>query len=127
LTNFPSSSEDSSVNFSRVAIAMVAIALAICLSAFGFYRFQTSDPYISQVLSQQGEVEQGEQIFNLNCAACHGLNGVGLVGPSLEKVSHRKSQVALINQVISGNTPPMPKFQPSPELMADLLSYLDSL
>jgi len=127
LTNFPSSSEGSSISFSRVAIAMVAIALAICLSAFGFYRFQTSDPYISQVLSQPGEVEQGEQIFNLNCAACHGLGGVGLVGPSLEKVSHRSSQVALINQVISGNTPPMPKFQPSPEIMSDLLSYLDGL
>lgn len=127
MANISPSSEDNRISFSRIAIAMVSIALAICLSAFGFYRFQTSDPYISKVLSQQGEVAQGQEIFNLNCAACHGLGGVGLVGPSLEKVSHRKSQVGLINQVISGNTPPMPKFQPSPEIMADLLSYLESL
>ncbi len=106
---------------------MVSIALAICLSAFGFYRFQTSDPYINQVLTKAGDATQGQEIFNLNCAACHGMGGVGLVGPSLEKVSHRKSRLGLINQVISGKTPPMPKFQPSPEIMADLLAYLEDL
>ncbi|MCY7406042.1 MAG: cytochrome c, partial [Alkalinema sp. CAN_BIN05] len=42
-------------------------------------------------------------------------------------VSHRKSQAALIEQVISGKTPPMPQFQPNPQEMADLLSYLQSL
>jgi mono/diheme cytochrome c family protein len=51
----------------------------------------------------------------------------GKVGPSLKNVSTRKSRIGLIEQVISGNTPPMPKFQPSPQEMADLLSYLESL
>ncbi|RDH51814.1 cytochrome C, partial [Mastigocladus laminosus WC112] len=32
-----------------------------------------------------------------------------------------------IHQVISGDTPPMPKFQPSAKEMADLLSYLETL
>ncbi len=51
----------------------------------------------------------------------------GKVGPSLKNVSDRKSPPRLIKQVISGQTPPMPKFQPSPQEMADLLSYLESL
>jgi mono/diheme cytochrome c family protein len=127
LANSSTSSDEIPINVTRIAITMVSIALALCLSAFGFYRFQTSDPYISQVLAQPGNIAQGEVIFNLNCAACHGMGGTGLVGPSLEKVSHHKSELGLIRQVISGKTPPMPKFQPSPEIMADLLSYLESL
>ena len=33
----------------------------------------------------------------------------------------------LIQQVVSGKTPPMPRFQPEPQAMADLLAYLNSL
>jgi hypothetical protein len=33
----------------------------------------------------------------------------------------------LIQQITSGQTPPMPKFQASPQEMADLLSYLKTL
>ncbi|NER30629.1 MAG: cytochrome c, partial [Symploca sp. SIO1C4] len=39
----------------------------------------------------------------------------------------RKSKISLIHQVTDGKTPPMPKFQPSPQEMADLLSYLEEL
>jgi hypothetical protein len=42
-------------------------------------------------------------------------------------VSSRRSPLSLIDQVTSGNTPPMPKFQASPAEMADLLSYLKTL
>jgi hypothetical protein len=55
------------------------------------------------------------------------LEADGLVGPSLQDVSKRKSRYKLIHQVISGETPPMPKFQPSVQEMSDLLSYLESL
>ncbi len=36
-------------------------------------------------------------------------------------------RIGLIHQVTSGATPPMPKFQASPQEMADLLSYLEKL
>lgn len=85
------------------------------------------DPYIEKVLSYQGNIERGEAIFQVNCAVCHGINGNGNVGPSLINVSKRKSNSRIITQVISGNTPPMPKFQPSAEDMADLLLYLQQL
>ena len=93
----------------------------------GMYPFRQSDPYIDRVLKISGDSMQGHAIFQMNCATCHGLNADGKVGPSLKGVSTRRSQTSLIEQVKSGKTPPMPQFQPSPEEMADLLQYLNTL
>ena len=40
--------------------------------------------------------------------------------------SHLWSQ-ALIHQIVSGDTPPMPSFQMEPQSMADLLAHLHNL
>jgi mono/diheme cytochrome c family protein len=69
----------------------------------------------------------GGKLFRLNCAGCHGLAAQGLVGPNLHGVDHRKNDRQLIQQVISGRTPPMPRFQPDPQDMADLLAFLHLL
>ncbi len=107
-------------------IALV-VMLAITLAVFGIRQLYKSDPYIKEVLSRSGDAVQGHAIFQMNCAGCHGLMADGKVGPSLKGVSNRKSRTRLIDQVISGKTPPMPQFQPSPQEMADVLSYLKSL
>jgi len=108
---------------------MVIIVVLLLISTFliAFHLAKMSDPYIKEVLSRQGNVSRGYEIFQINCAACHGQFADGIVGPSLEEVSHRKSRISLIEQVISGKTPPMPKFQPDPQAMADLLVYLENL
>lgn len=85
------------------------------------------DPYSEDVLSLQGNLSQGKAIFEANCAVCHGLDGRGNIGPTLQNVAQHKSPSSLIEQVISGKTPPMPKFQPDAQTMADLLIYLESL
>jgi mono/diheme cytochrome c family protein len=74
-----------------------------------------------------GSVEDGGRLFRLNCAGCHGLAAQGLVGPNLHGVDRRKNDRQLIQQVVSGRTPPMPRFQPDPQAMADLLAFLHSL
>ncbi|MGA7951890.1 MAG: cytochrome c [Gloeobacterales cyanobacterium] len=84
-------------------------------------------PYEHSVLAKSGDVRTGKKIFEENCSACHGLEAKGLVGPSLQQVHTRKSDVLLIRQVVSGKTPPMPKFELSEQQMADLLSYLKTL
>ncbi|ABB57508.1 c-type cytochrome [Synechococcus elongatus] len=99
---------------------MVAIGLVVTL-------IRPADPYVSTVLNLPGNAERGQAIFQINCAGCHGPEGRGLVGPDLANVSNRKSRKDLIRQVTTGETPPMPKFQPSPETMADLLRYLETL
>jgi len=111
----------------RVALVLVTGAMCISLVIFAVWQWQASDPYIKEVLSLQGRVEQGQEIFQMNCAACHGSQANGLVGPTLYRVSTHRSPVGLIQQVTSGKTPPMPQFQPSPQAMADLLAYLETL
>jgi len=111
----------------QTIIIAIAIVLAICIGVLAFYRIQVSDPYIHNVLSLQGDSVRGHAIFQINCAGCHGLQADGRVGPSLQHISGKKSNISLIRQVTSGQTPPMPKFQPSPQEMADLLGYLDKL
>ncbi|WP_016953222.1 cytochrome c [Anabaena sp. PCC 7108] len=110
-----------------IVLAILALLIAIPLAIFGVQMVQASDPYVKNVVSLTGNPVQGKAIFQINCAGCHGLEADGLVGPSLQAIPKRKSRYGLIHQVISGETPPMPKFQPSPQEMADLLSYLESL
>jgi cytochrome c551/c552 len=114
---------------SVVQIIMSGIMVFFMVFAIisGIYLIQRSDPYIHSVFDLQGDVSRGQAIFSINCAGCHGIAADGMVGPSLQNVSKRKSSMSLIQQVTSGKTPPMPKFQPKPQDMADLLSYLEQL
>ncbi len=107
-----------------IILGMIFLAIVVVV---GWYLHEISDPYINEVLSRQGDVSRGQAIFEINCAGCHGIEADGIVGPSLHRVQKHKSKVSLIRQVTSGKTPPMPKFQPSPQEMADLLSYLEKL
>jgi len=111
----------------KITLVTIIFLLIVLSIIGGVYLSRISDPYVQTVLSLEGDSMRGQAIFEINCAACHGREADGSVGPSLQKISRHKSQVNLINQVISGKTPPMPKFQPTPQEMADLLSYLETL
>lgn len=106
-----------------IAIALTVVAIALTL----WLLRPPLDPYTQSVLNLSGDPVQGRSIFVMNCVACHGQWANGKVGPSLHGVSDRKSDARLVQQVVSGETPPMPQFQPSPQDMADLLSYLKQL
>lgn len=111
----------------KVIPMFLGIALTILAWLGVVYYVEHADPYIRDVLALEGDAERGQEIFVMNCATCHGLLGKGEVGPSLQHVSSRKSDVGLIHQVISGDTPPMPQFQPREQDMADLLEFLERL
>lgn len=111
----------------RVVLVTLTVFAIVVLAVLGFHQFQLSDPYTQSVLALRGNAQHGYEIFQMNCAGCHGSAADGRVGPSLHGVSERKSEISLIRQVISGQTPPMPQFQPTPQEMADLLNYLESL
>ncbi len=110
-----------------MSLVGLAVFLAILFIILGVNQFQVSDPYIKNVLSLQGDPVKGHAIFRMNCAGCHEWPTDSQVGPSLEGISQHKSDVAIINQVVSGQTPPMPQFQPNEQEMADLLSYLKEI
>jgi mono/diheme cytochrome c family protein len=108
--------------------ALVGMAAAACIVAVLLVLpAAQTDPYTRQTLELSGSSENGGRLFRLNCAGCHGIAGQGLVGPNLHGVSERRSSRQLIQQVVSGRTPPMPRFQPEPQAMADLLAYLNGL
>ncbi|MGE5656010.1 MAG: c-type cytochrome [Actinomycetota bacterium] len=111
----------------RIAVLALAVLLVSLLIILGIHQLQVTDPYVKSVLSLTGDPLQGHAIFEMNCAGCHEWRSDSQVGPRLHGVSQRKSETSLIQQVISGQTPPMPQFQPSPQEMADLLSYLEQL
>jgi mono/diheme cytochrome c family protein len=106
-----------------IAIVVVAVMAVLMLNSL----WRSSSPYAQEVLALQGDATLGHAIFQMNCSGCHGLEAQGRVGPNLHAVAKRKSRPALIEQVTSGNTPPMPQFHPSPQEMAALLSYLETL
>ena len=108
--------------------ALVAVAVITALVLVGWlYAGARLDPYSKATLALTGDIQHGGQIFRINCAGCHGLAAQGLVGPSLQGISVRRSDRAVIHQIVSGETPPMPRFEIEPEGMADLLSYLHTL
>jgi len=110
------------------SLLAIAVTFAIMAIAIVFWIFSPPlDQYTQSVLNLSGDPVQGRSIFVMNCVACHGQWANGKVGPSLHGVSDRKSDARLVQQVVSGETPPMPQFQPSPQDMADLLSYLKQL
>ena len=104
-------------------IVVIVVVATLVLSNL----WRSISPYAQEVLSLQGDATLGHAIFQMNCSGCHGLEAQGRVGPNLHAVANRKSRPALIEQVTSGNTPPMPQFHPSPQEMAALLSYLETL
>ncbi|MBM5802761.1 MAG: cytochrome c [Cyanobacteria bacterium K_DeepCast_35m_m2_155] len=110
-----------------VAALVVAFAGACIVLVLLVLPAARSDPYTRSTLELSGSAENGARLFLLNCAGCHGIAGQGLVGPNLHGVAQRKTNRQLIQQVVSGRTPPMPRFQPEPQAMADLLAYLQSL
>ncbi|MEB3350110.1 MAG: cytochrome c [Cyanobacteriota bacterium] len=108
-------------------LALVLLAAAATVVLMLVLLPASRDPYTLKTLALTGSEATGGRLFRLNCAGCHGLAAQGLVGPDLHGVVHRKNDRQLIQQVISGATPPMPRFQLEPQAMADLLAFLHSL
>ncbi|MGF1522230.1 MAG: c-type cytochrome [Leptolyngbyaceae cyanobacterium] len=118
---------EQSFTLQRFLFVVALIGAIVLTVTAGIHYAQASDPYTREVLALTGNGTRGEEIFQANCVVCHGLEARGEVGPSLVGVSARKSKTQLIDQVVSGKTPPMPQFQPDPQDMADLLKYLEKL
>jgi mono/diheme cytochrome c family protein len=117
--------ESKPVPVQQIFTSIVVIVVVAILVLSNLWR--SSSPYTQEVLAIQGDATLGHAIFQMNCSGCHGLQAQGRVGPNLHSVAKRKSRPALIEQVTSGKTPPMPQFHPSPHEMAALLSYLETL
>lgn len=125
----PSSTAAAPAGRNRGLIAgLVILAAVACIVLVVWVMGNASrDPYVQATRMLNGDADHGGQVFRINCAGCHGIAAQGLVGPNLRGVADRRSDPSIIHQVVSGATPPMPRFEVEPQTMADLLAYLKSL
>jgi cytochrome c oxidase cbb3-type subunit 3 len=76
-------------------------------------------------------VAAGKQLYNNLCAACHGENAKGSVGPDLtaSRYIYGKSRLDIANSIKEGRPKGMPAFngQINPEQIESLVEYLLSL
>ena len=109
-------------------LTLLVISVFACFSILLLLFLQEEeDPYINKSLSLKGSIDNGSQLFRMNCVGCHGISAQGLVGPELNNVTEELNDKKIINQVVKGLTPPMPSFEMDEQSMADLLAYLHSL
>ena len=124
----------------RRSASLIALAAVFCAAAAGCTKGASSDQNASsagsaapttggQMASAQGDPAHGKQIFVQNCAACHGADGGGGVGPSLKGEKARKDTAAAIAW-IKDPKPPMPKLFPSPlseKDVDDVAAFVETL
>jgi cytochrome c oxidase cbb3-type subunit 3 len=76
-------------------------------------------------------VAAGKQLYMKLCAACHGENGKGTVGPDLtaSKYKYGKARLDIAKSISEGRPNGMPPFnsQANPEQIEGLVEYLLSL
>lgn len=108
-------------------LGMAMLLLSGAGAAVTFISKGQQSAYETSVLGLEGEIATGREIFNANCSTCHGTEANGWIGPNLHAIKGRKSDLAIVRQVTTGQTPPMPKFDLDERQMADLLSYLKSI
>ncbi len=80
---------------------------------------------VAEILSLEGDAEEGEVTFDGNCRGCHGPGGAGvlLAGPSLQVEAWSAEEV--VAQVLVGGFG-MPAFEGelSDQEMADVAAYV---
>ena len=87
----------------------------------------------STAAQEQGDPQRGREVFEQNCAMCHGSDASGMMGmhPSLRGAIERLSQEGVEVTIRNGRDvqPPMPAFEGSlsDEDISDVIAYLDSL
>ena len=63
------------------------VLLGAMVLAFPFYRwFEPVNREDARETVQQSLADQGQDLYSLNCSACHGLNGEGGIGPALNSM-----------------------------------------
>ncbi|MPY96310.1 MAG: c-type cytochrome [Acidimicrobiia bacterium] len=106
-------------------VGTVAVIAAIGIAAIA---------WPAQTAAQEPEaVQRGEELYQANCAMCHGADATGMMGmhPALTGVVDRLSLEGVEVTIRNGRntTPPMPAFDATltDDEIADVLAYLDAL
>lgn len=66
--------------------------------------FEVSNAAIEAFVGEDDAIASGKQLYSANCAACHGQNGEGLIGPNLTDAYwiHGNQNVDMYNVITNG-------------------------
>jgi len=82
---------------------------------------------LQQTASANGEVKRGHQVFDRNCAHCHGDDARGDEGPDLHNIKKSDGRItAIVKEGIKGEMPGFGK-KLSDADVEDLIAFLRSL
>jgi mono/diheme cytochrome c family protein len=101
----------------RNVLGVVLLTLVACGE-------KASDPQrVDDILALDGDAVAGADVYDSNCATCHGINGEGGSGPSMSNVANM-SESAIVDVVLTGKES-MPSFDTlEDQQIADLLEYI---
>lgn len=84
----------------------------------------TSDDGDGAAVEDPDDVVTAEQLYDNNCASCHGGNLEGAMGPSLETVGAKYSQDEIVDILDNGIGQMQPQNQLSDDEKEELASWL---
>lgn len=90
---------------------------------------QAASAPAASIAAVPGNAMHGSEVYRQNCASCHGAQGEGGMGPTLENEASRKNY-AQTAQWIANPRPPMPKLYPAPlgaQDVRDVAAYVQTL
>lgn len=109
-------------------MALRLTAAIVSLIAFG--ACSNAHQSHAQATPLPGNLGHGAAIYQAQCAACHGRNGIGgPIGPSLHNEKLRRNYGA-VRAIVLDPEPPMPKLFPSVLTQADVRdvsAYVETL
>lgn len=87
---------------------------------------------LAEAVGDAERVTRGKQVYDMNCAACHGQNGEGLIGPNLaDNAWIHGNELVEINRVVEEGVPAkgMPAWGEilNQDDMLSVLAYVDQL
>lgn len=116
-----------SAAFCAAAIAVCTLGGTLALAEYMQRRSASQSPLASVNSPQSPLVAQGQHLFLMNCAHCHGDDARGDEGPDLHGLHKTDARLsALINNGIKGEMPRFNQKLSEPDVHA-LIAFLNSL
>lgn len=100
----------------------VRVGLLLVLSACGVAE---GGDRADAILALDGDALAGADVYDIECSACHGLNGEGGSAPTMAAAVEGHDKASLIAVLLEGEGS-MPSFEDlSDQDLADVAAYLD--
>ncbi len=99
-------------------------------AAVKYASFRSAPADLAAVFGDEHEIAEGKEIFAQNCAACHGADGLGGIGPNLTDTVwiYGGKPEEIVKTITDGTANGMPSWKSlGASKVADVAAYVNSL